>query len=46
VLELTGVTKEPVKPKVVKRRGKTLAGRLLEEIEALGSDGQGSGNRV
>ena len=31
LLELTGIMKDPVKPKVVKRRGKTLARQLLDE---------------
>ena len=39
LLELTGVTKDPPKPKVVKRRGKTLAGRLLEEIAEMKKQG-------
>jgi len=32
LMELTGIAKEPVVPKVAKRRGKTLAAQLLEEL--------------
>jgi hypothetical protein len=35
LLELTGVMKEPVAPKGVKRRGKSVVGTLLEEIAEI-----------
>ena len=35
LLELTGVTKEPMAPKEEKRRGKSVVGTLLEEIAEI-----------
>lgn len=32
LMDLTGITKDPVKPKVKRRRGKSVAAQLLEEL--------------